>query len=294
MPPSSFLQQSNERRLPPDYEGDVLIWDIDKTYLDTSFSSLRGLLAIPFEFAVDKRSLPGAVRLIRALRHGPNPQSALVPLYFVSGSPPQLRDVVEQKMTLDGVEYDGITFKDQWGLLKAGRARDITAQVGYKLQALLHYHREFPAGARYFLFGDDVEEDAQSFLLFGEICTGLRGAELETRLADFGVSSPDVSEVVRLADAVVARTDPVERVFIHLTNRTDPTRFESRRVTATYSYLQTAMVLVELGRIRPNAVAAVAKDLRRRMVSEYEISQQVEDAQSRLGVSRETGLLARQ
>lgn len=294
MAPPSFLHQSNDRRLAPDYRGDILVWDIDKTYLETSFSSLRGLIAIPFEFAVDKRSLPGAVRLIRALRHGPNPTSALVPLYFVSGSPPQLREVIEQKMTLDGVEYDGITFKDQWGLLKAGRARDIKAQVGYKLQALLNYHRQFPAEARYLLFGDDVEEDAESFLLFGQICTGLRGADLEARLAKLKVSPADVSEVLRLADALTTRSDPVERIFIHLTNKSDPSRYESRRVVATLSYVQTAMVLVELGKIRPEAVSAVAKDLRRRMVSEYTISQHIEDAEARLGVSRETTLLARQ
>ena len=49
----SFLTRTNERRIAPDYAGDVLIWDIDKTYLDTHFSSFRGLLRIPLELAVD-------------------------------------------------------------------------------------------------------------------------------------------------------------------------------------------------------------------------------------------------
>jgi hypothetical protein len=82
-----LYDRSNDRRLPPDYTGDVLLWDIDKTYLDTHFSSWRGLLAIPFDMAVDKRAVPGAVPLLRALRRGPGERSVLVPLYFVSGSP---------------------------------------------------------------------------------------------------------------------------------------------------------------------------------------------------------------
>src|SRR5437868_8900070 len=98
-----LIQRSNERRLTAEYRGDILLWDIDKTYLDTRFSSMRGLLAIPFEFAIDKRTIPGAAVLLRALRRGSGEESALVPLYFISGSPPQLRRVVERKMLLDGV-----------------------------------------------------------------------------------------------------------------------------------------------------------------------------------------------
>src|SRR5687767_10422110 len=121
-----MIDRSNDRRIPSDYRGDVLVWDIDKTYLDTRFSSWRGLAAIPFELAIDKEALPGAVPLLRALRRGPGDRTALVPLYFVSGSPPQLRRVIERKMILDGVEFDGITFKDQLGLLRSGRVRAIT------------------------------------------------------------------------------------------------------------------------------------------------------------------------
>ncbi|MEM7679195.1 MAG: hypothetical protein AAF449_24725, partial [Myxococcota bacterium] len=98
----SYLQQTNERKLAPDYEGRLLIWDIDKTYLNTQFSSFWGLARIPFEGAIDKEAIPGAVPLIRALRHGPSTSSEIVPLYFISGSPLQLRPTIERKMLLDG------------------------------------------------------------------------------------------------------------------------------------------------------------------------------------------------
>jgi hypothetical protein len=289
-----FLEQSNDRKLPADYRGDVLVWDIDKTYLDTSFSSIRGLIAIPLEFAIDKTSIPGAVHLIRALRHGAEPGSAFTPLYFVSGRQPQLRRVIEQKMTLDGVDFDGITFKDQWGLLRAGRPRDIKAQVGYKVQALLLYRRELPDGARYLMFGDDVEADAESFLLFGKICGGLRDGPLGERLRAANVAKADAEQIVRIASTIPVTEDPVERVFILLT-RAEPEKYAGEpRVVASRSYLQTALVLAEMGKIQPATVSAVARDLRRNRIAEEEIARQLEDAELRLGVRRELTLLARQ
>lgn len=290
---SSFIQQSNDRRLPADYAGDVLLWDIDKTYLDTRFSSMRGLLAIPFELAIDKRSIPGAAILLRALRRGPGEESALVPLYFISGSPPQLRKVVERKMLLDGVDYDGITFKDQLGLLLSGKPKLIKAQLQYKLRALLMYRRELPEKTRWLLFGDDVEEDAESFLMFGKICAGLRGEALSAELSARRVDGPMIEEIVALAGTAPITPDPVDRVFIHLERGRDPSSFEDPRVVPTRSYLQTALALAQLGKIRREAVGAVAKDLRRRMVAESAIDDQLADAAQRLAIPRELLELAR-
>lgn len=288
-----FIHDSNDRHLPEDYAGLVLLWDIDKTYLDTNFSTKRGLLAIPFEFAIDKRNVPGAVPLLRALRRGVGPQSALTPLYFVSGSPPQLRKVIETKMTLDAVQYDGITFKDQWGLVKAGRAKDIKRQVGYKLAALLGYRRGIPAAARWLMFGDDVENDAEAFLLFGQVCAGLRGAALQARLADSQVHPDDVQLIRELSDALPVGPDPVARVFIHMSAKNDPTLFTDPRVVACYSYLQTALVLAKEGHVQEQTISAVAKILRRHHVAEQTLADQLLDAQARLLVSRRLCDLAR-
>ena len=214
----SFLDRTNDRTLPADYAGDVCVWDIDKTYLDTRFSSVRGLLGIPFELAIDKRAVAGTVPLLRGLRHGPHAESALVPLNFISGSPRQMRRVVEKKMTMDGVQFDGITFKDQLGLLKAGRPGGIVEQIGYKLQALLQYRREHPRGVRYLLFGDDVEDDLAAFLLFGEVCAGLRGEGLQGRLRSLGVHRHDAGAVSSLAAALAVEPDPLAHVFIRQTS----------------------------------------------------------------------------
>jgi hypothetical protein len=288
-----FLDQSNDRRLRADYAGDVLVWDIDKTYLDTRFSSIRGLLSIPIEFAIDKRAIPGAAPLLRALRRGPKEKSAVVPLYFISGSPPQLRPVIERKMTLDGVQFDGITFKDQLGLLLKGRLRAIKAQVGYKLRALLLYRRELPDRARYLLFGDDVEEDALAFTLFGEVCGGLRGESLGEELARHRVEGEEREAILELASTLPDGPNPVERIFIHLERGSDPARFSGPRLVATRSFIQTAMVLAQMSKIRRDAVVAVAKDLRLRHVEEETIRSHIQDALDRLGVTQELADLAR-
>jgi uncharacterized protein DUF2183 len=291
---TSGIHQTNDRRLPADYTGDILVWDIDKTYLDTRFSSLRGLMAIPFEFAVDKRAIPGAAPLLRALRRGPGKASMLVPLYFISGSPPQLRSVIERKMTLDGVEFDGITFKDQWGLLKKGKVRAIKAQVGYKLKALLLYRRELPDRARWLLFGDDVEDDAAAFVLFGRIAAGLRGTMLRDALEQNRVSEEDIARIDELAETLpIAERDPVERIFIHLERKTEPSAFPDPRIAPTRSFLQTALVLSAMGRISGEAVSTVAKDMRLRHVPEAEIASHLGDAIARLGITQELASPAR-
>jgi hypothetical protein len=290
---SRFVHQSNDRRLPADYRGDVLLWDIDKTYLDTHFSSFRGLARIPFELAVDKQTVPGAVPLLRARRRGSGSESAVVPLYFVSGSPPQLRAVIERKMTLDGVDFDGITFKDQLGLLLSRRPGDIREQLGYKLCALLSYYRALPVGARWLTFGDDVEADAEAFLLFGEIVAGLRAAPLSRRLRRLGVSPANVEAVLQAAPSVSGAVDPVQAVFIHTSRGPEPGQHRDPRVVTTRSYVQSAAKLVQLGRVQPAAVAAVAREQRLRGMAEATLQAHLDDAEARLGVPTAVTALAR-
>lgn len=279
-----LLERTNHRTLPPDYAGDVFVWDIDKTYLETRFSSVRGLLGIVAEAALDKRAVPGAVALIRALRRGPGAEPLLAPLYFVSGSPPQLRGILERKMLLDGVQHDGITFKDQFGYLRALRPKAIREQVGYKTCALLLYRRDIPGPSRWWLFGDDVESDAAVFTLFGEICAGLRGDALRQRMLTMGAQAPEVDEALRIADRLPQTPDPVARVFIRLERGRDPLAFGHPKVCPVHGFLQAALVLAQEGRIRPADVTTVAESLRAAYVPEAVVTQQAEDAVKRLGV----------
>ena len=282
-----FLNQSNARLLSPDYSGPVLICDIDKTYLSTRFSSFRGLLGIPFEFALDKEPIDGVVATLRAWRRGASSDFGMTPLYFISGSPKQLRPVIEKRMLFDGIEYDGITFKDQLGLLLKGKPKGIVEQVGYKLTALLLYADQFPSGCKWYFFGDDVERDAEVFRLFGRVCGGLRGASLHQELSSMGVASRDINNILELSSRLDYQQDPVGSIFIHLATGSEPGTPSDSRVYLTRSYLQTAMLLARDEMVRPETVGTVAQELRVRGTPEKDIEFLISDAQSRFSIPQD-------
>jgi phosphatidate phosphatase APP1 len=196
------LDRTQERSFSPDFTGDLHIWDIDETYLATDIDSLKGMLSVPLDRAVDKRNVAGTDLLLRALRRGPDIGGPVRsnPLYFVSASPPQMRRVIQKKMLLDGVEFDGITFKDQLALLRAGRVSALKHHVAYKLSALLLNRAELPWEVTEWTFGDDTETDALIYALYADIVAGrLRGPPLASTLRLNGCETEDCSYVARLA-----------------------------------------------------------------------------------------------
>ena len=280
------LDRSHDRRLDPGYTGTVLVWDIDKTYLNTHFSTWRGLLAIPFEFAVDKEPIAGAVELLQGLRHGSDVESQLTPLFFISASPPQLRRVIERRMVLDGVQHDGITFKDQLALLRRGRIRKLIDQTGYKLTALLLLRHEVPDAARWLMFGDDAEDDAAIFALFDEICSGLRADPLARRLRERGTPDDDVASVCQLADDV-PRRGVVDRIYIHRIRRTPVERYAryQGQVVATTNFFETALHLLAEQQLRPHAAGRVGRAMLTREGTVDALAETLHDLGHRLRLS---------
>lgn len=259
------LDRTQDRTFDDAFEGDVFFWDIDKTYLASEFDSLKGLLAVPLEFAIDKRNVAGTDVLLRALRRGTGDGARYRsnPLYFVSASPPQLRGVLQRKMQLDGVEYDGITFKDQLALLKSGRVAAIKHHVGYKLTALLLNRAELPWGVRETTFGDDSESDALIYGLYADIVAGrLRGESLRRTLTRHHVEPEDVAFIGDLT-AEMPETDLVDRIYINLENRTSPASFLpwGRRIVPCYDVFQMAVHLHHEDKIARSAVVEVGRDL---------------------------------
>lgn len=220
------LSVEDERVLPEGYDGPAFVWDIDKTYLSTSFSSLGGLLRIPLEFAVDKIAIPGMPEVIRGLRKGPGEEYKGNPLYFVSASPPELRRVLEHKMLMDGVEYDGITSKDWIRCILQGRPGRLREQVGYKLCALLAGRLARPM-AREYLFGDDVEMDAAAFHLYAQLVNGqVSPGDATSEMRALKVKRDDRKCAFALLETIPRRMGTVERIFIHLERNTPPEKFE--------------------------------------------------------------------
>ncbi len=107
-------------------------WDLDKTYLKTEFDTLGQMIRTALQKAGEKVAVPGASALIREL--GARGDSRLC---IVSGSPTQMRAVLEEKLKLDGVAWDELVLKDNVRNLLRGRFKALRGQVGYKLPALL-------------------------------------------------------------------------------------------------------------------------------------------------------------
>ena len=255
------LRLVDDRPLPADYDGPVHVWDVDKTYLDTDLSSVWGMLRIPLEMAIDKRTIPGAVAVLRECRRGPGARPRNVPLYFVSASPPQLEGVIRRRMLLDGVEPDGFVFKDQLALALRGRIRQLRTQMEYKLSALWSLIARFPPRARLVLVGDDWESDA---LVFARLAAAQNGTLAAGALAD-ALREAGVENVDDLAD--LARTAAgrarVALACVLLTRGRDPGAFEAfgPTVRAARDALQLAAVLLAAELIAPEGVARVARHL---------------------------------
>jgi hypothetical protein len=241
----------------------VCRWDLDKTYLKSEFETFRELVRIPFEKAEDKIAAPGVAALIRALRDTATRREMPIRIYFISASPPQIGRAIRQKLALDGVEYDGIVFKDQLHRIVRGKFRHLREQVGYKLTELLKARRSDLPDSREYLFGDDWESDPLIYSLYADVLAGrVAPSDLRTILERIRVDRPLLEEAVQLAEAA-EHWDAVTRIFINLEKRTPPVNFHSfgPRLVPTFNYFQTAACLYQDGALDENGVATVVRSL---------------------------------
>ncbi len=235
----------------------VFRWDLDKTYLDTDFHSVRSLIRTALEPASRKRTIPGAAALMRALTRV-TPDSRV---HIVSGSPTQMRPVLEEKLALDGVRFDELVLKDNLGNLRRGRLRAVRGQLGYKVPNLLQQRRGLGPGVRETLFGDDAEVDAVAYALYADAIAGRATEDDVARVLEAGGAYADSIRAARDALRQVARADAVEDIFIHLDRNTPPTAFSrlGPRVIPVFSWFQAAVLLWLRGRLDAEAVAEVAR-----------------------------------
>lgn len=236
----------------------VLRWDLDKTYLRTDFDTVRDLIRTAFEGAAKKRTVPGARALLRELASIPP-----AGIHILSGSPEQMRRVLEAKLRLDGIQWTSFVLKPSLGHLMKGRFRFVRDQVGYKLRALLESRQTAELGWDEILFGDDAEADAFIYSLYADICAGRVGNNtLMEVLRRAQVYEEDIPDIVRLADRIGKR-DAVRRIFIHLDRISAPGVFDDfgSRVCPFYNYFQPALVLVEAGVLAPIGALRVGAEM---------------------------------
>ena len=236
------------------------IWDLDKTYLDTRFETLKGLFKIAVEKPEDKLNIPGAQALLYSL------QLDDVAIYFITASPPQMEKRIRKKFALDKIYPYGIFFKDNLqNIFNVHRWSRIKQQVGFKLQALLHLrlmcgHRPISQ----ILWGDDGEMDAFIYNLYSDICSGrLKGENLKKILLHFKVYGEQEEVILNLLNNIFIQ-DPVQRIYINLETDTDVEYYNrfGERFLATYSTFQVALDLFQMGLFNEHQVVFVGTKLK--------------------------------
>ncbi len=233
-------------------------WDLDKTYLRTEFDTVRDLLRTAVEPASRKRTVPGASALLRELR-ATDPNAITI----LSGSPQQMRRVLEAKLRLDGIRWDSFTLKPSLENLLKGRVRFLKDQVSYKLGALLDARTQSDADTEEVLFGDDAEADAFIYSLYADLCAGRVGTDqLLAVLERARVYRSQIPTIVRRA-ARLPRGETVRQIFIHLERMESPEVFAEfgPRVCPFYNYFQPAVVLLRDGALEPKAALRIGAEI---------------------------------
>jgi hypothetical protein len=233
-------------------------WDLDKTYLQTDFDTLRQLVRTALQKAHEKKAVPGAATLIRELK-----ASGDASLCIVSGSPTQMRAVLAEKLKLDGVEFDELVLKDNLRNLVRGRFKALRGQVGYKLPVLLKSRAKAPAEAQEVLFGDDAEADAFIYSLYADMVARRVSEPVVHQVLEAAeVYEDDIIKVMEVWSSIPV-ADPVRRIFINLDRLTTPASFASYgpRTVPIFNYFQASLVLMADGHLSAASVLKVMVEL---------------------------------
>ncbi len=244
---------------------EVFVWDLDKTYLDTTIDSVGGLLRTAIERALNKKNVPGTNTLLQILAQtwGEKNGQARFPLYFISASPPQMEERIAEKFSIDGVRPYGCFYKDNLRNLTPKRFWRLNKQVGYKIQALLQLRMKLKADVKEICWGDDSESDAVIYNLYSDICARRVGTqELRNVLKQLSVTIEQIDEILQL-QSQIPEQDPVEKIYINLAVDTDPDYYLKfgRRTLPTYNTFQVALDLYQDQRISLESVSTIAKDM---------------------------------
>lgn len=243
----------------------VYLWDIDKTYLDTKFETVRGLLRTATEKAEQKKNIPGSAQLVRTIKEAWKKRHGLgaFPLFFITASPPQMERKIHEKLTIDGVAPLGIFCKDNLANLRPRRFWRLNKHIGYKLQALFEMRLMLQENARIIMFGDDGESDAIIYSLFSDICARrLDTSELRKILNSLHVLDSQVDTIFHLQEQI-PNNDPVEKIYINLVDDTDADYYLKfgRRTLPTANSLQSALDLCQDDRLDFEHVLLIATSL---------------------------------
>lgn len=241
-------------------------FDLDKTYLATPFEHRLQLIKAPFEAPGAKRTLPGMAALVRGLAAHPGPRAEGADLTILSASPTFMEDKLRAKLDLDGVPVSRLVLKDQWGLIRRGRLREIANPFAYKLASLLTLGAEVTDPDFEVLVGDDWDMDPLIYTAYAELRSGrLPGAVFDRMRRGF----PSSAEVERLLPALVAplhERPSVHRIYIRREKKRGPAFYRAfgSRIRVYDDAFQLALLLFDTGCLGETGVRDVIRELQER------------------------------
>ncbi|MCB9072371.1 MAG: hypothetical protein H6623_02025 [Bdellovibrionaceae bacterium] len=244
---------------------EVYVWDLDKTYLDTQWHSLKDLFRVSFTDNFHRKNVPGTATLVSSLKQSwveKNGQETF-PIFFITASPPQMEKKIREKLMRDNILPQGIFFKDNLKNLWPGRFWKLSQHVGYKVGSLMYLRTLLKENVTQVLWGDDSETDAIIYSLYSDICSRrLSGDELERVLRNFQVTNEQITRIENSLQQIPV-LDPVEKIYINLAVDTDPEYYLKfgRRMIPSYNSLQIALDLFQDNRLNLEQVLHVGKDL---------------------------------
>jgi len=241
----------------------VFVWDLDKTYLETHFETLKGLIRTALEKAFQKRNVPGTNTLVKALISSYGKTTRPFPIFFITASPPQMESKIKEKLIYDGIQSYGCFFKDNLKNLHIKRFRRLTNHMGYKIQSLLQLRVSLNSQVQQILWGDDSEADAIIYSLYSDICARrISTQELRRILKGLHVENQQIEKIFELQEKVPV-ADPVQKIYINLAIDTDPEYYLKfgRRLVATYDTFQASLDLYQDGLLSEDQVVRIAQDL---------------------------------
>jgi hypothetical protein len=198
----------NDRAYENDFKGTIYFCDIDKTYLDTKFETLGGLISTLFDFAVDKVNISGMDYLLKGVRRS---KDVINGIYFISASPKEMKNIITKKLILDGVQFDGICLRDQLYYMRKLKFKALRKPFSFKLLALLTYNSLLPEGVNYVLIGDNTESDAYIYKFFKEILE-TKKINIE-KLKNFVTDDDEIKEILNFHDKI--KFGKVEKIYIN-------------------------------------------------------------------------------
>ncbi len=271
-----------------------ILCDIDKTYLETRFETLLGIAKIAFETSTDKVTVAGAAELLQAIRWGTlcgvegNLLDCPRGLHFISSSPPQLREVIEHKFAMDGLDWSSDTFKNQMYNLKRGQFHLVKQQVAYKMAAMISRVEAFESPCVLSCLGDSAEFDAYIYVGL-HLCLSrqLSEAGFAQYLEFAHVDPPIAKELARVSQLLPEHR--VQGIWIRvLHNYAFPLPVELESLVRPFtSYFEVGLDWISLGWLAPQQRTTLIRLFHNRYNMDLEALETLEGQRSPIRPSEE-------